>query len=191
MLEERGVVGLTGRDQHHQRSPGAVDEMVDLAGQPAPGTANAVVRRLDAADCCNSTQPPVWRVTLVACWCARAIVESTATAQSMASAASAALSNRASTASQVPSALMRRCQAPNRLPRPEHLGHITPGDPASVAIDDALDHLAGIPERPALLTRTHRQKTRRSTPTEHRKATENATYPKPQVQRQKHLSDTP
>ena len=48
MLEHRGVVGLAGADQHHQRSSRAVDEVVDLAGQPAAGTANAVVRRLDA-----------------------------------------------------------------------------------------------------------------------------------------------
>jgi hypothetical protein len=39
---------LTGGDQHHQRAPGTVDQMVDLAGQPAAGAAYAVVRRLDA-----------------------------------------------------------------------------------------------------------------------------------------------
>jgi hypothetical protein len=48
VLKEWGVVGLTGRDQHHQRSPQTVDEVMDLAGQTATGTANAVVRRLDA-----------------------------------------------------------------------------------------------------------------------------------------------
>jgi hypothetical protein len=40
--------GLTGRDQHHQRAPTAVDEMVVLASQPAAGATDTVVRRLDA-----------------------------------------------------------------------------------------------------------------------------------------------
>src|SRR5262245_15003473 len=48
MLEDRGVVGVSGRHQDHQRSAGAVDELVDLAGQPAAGATHAVVRRLDA-----------------------------------------------------------------------------------------------------------------------------------------------
>src|SRR5690606_23373202 len=38
---------------------------------------------------------------------------------------------------------------PHRLPRPEALGQIAPGDPAAVAIDDALHHGAVIGERPA------------------------------------------
>ena len=48
MREDWGVVGLAGRHQHDQRSAVAVDEVVDLGGQPAAGTADAVVRRLDA-----------------------------------------------------------------------------------------------------------------------------------------------
>ena len=47
ILEDRRVVGLARRDQHHQGAAGAVDEVVDLAGQPAAGTANSVVKRLD------------------------------------------------------------------------------------------------------------------------------------------------
>jgi hypothetical protein len=46
MLEHRAVVGVTGPDEHHQRSPASVDEVVNLAGQPATGTANTVIRRL-------------------------------------------------------------------------------------------------------------------------------------------------
>ena len=48
VFKDRGIVGLLGRDQHHQWSPEAVDKVVDLAGQPTARTANAVVRRLDA-----------------------------------------------------------------------------------------------------------------------------------------------
>lgn len=47
MLEHRSVVGLAGAHEHHQRSSAAVNEMVNLAGQPAAGAANPVVRRLD------------------------------------------------------------------------------------------------------------------------------------------------
>ena len=48
MLEDWGVVGLAGRDQHYQRPSDTVDEVVNLAGQSAAGAADAVVRRLDA-----------------------------------------------------------------------------------------------------------------------------------------------
>jgi len=48
MLKDGAIVAVAGRDQYHQRSPGAVDEVVDLAGQPATGTTNTVVRRLEA-----------------------------------------------------------------------------------------------------------------------------------------------
>lgn len=48
MLEDRTVVRLASADKHHQRPSGAVDEMMDLAGQPTARAANAVVRRLDS-----------------------------------------------------------------------------------------------------------------------------------------------
>ena len=48
VLEDRRVVGLTRRDQHHKRASPPVDEVMDLAGQPAAGAADAVIRRLDA-----------------------------------------------------------------------------------------------------------------------------------------------
>lgn len=48
MLEHRVVTGLAGADEDHQGQTGAVDELVDLGAQTAAGTANAVVRRLDA-----------------------------------------------------------------------------------------------------------------------------------------------
>lgn len=44
--EHRKVTGLSGRDQSDQREPVAVDELVDLRGQPTAGAADAVIRRL-------------------------------------------------------------------------------------------------------------------------------------------------
>ena len=58
MLKDWGVVGLAGRHQHHQWSSEAIDEVVDLAGQPAAGAANAVVRRLDARILVIRASPP-------------------------------------------------------------------------------------------------------------------------------------
>jgi hypothetical protein len=46
MLEHRTVMFLASTDEHHQGSSAAVDEVMSLAGQPAAGAANAVVRRL-------------------------------------------------------------------------------------------------------------------------------------------------
>ena len=48
MLEHGSIVGLAGADEHHQRPSAPVDEVMNLAGQATKGTANAVVRRLDA-----------------------------------------------------------------------------------------------------------------------------------------------
>jgi hypothetical protein len=47
MLEHGAIVGLAGADEHHQRPSAPVDEVMNLAGQAATGTADAVVRRLD------------------------------------------------------------------------------------------------------------------------------------------------
>lgn len=46
MLEHRTVAGLPGTDEDHQRQSRAVDEVMDIGAQAAPGPANAVVRRL-------------------------------------------------------------------------------------------------------------------------------------------------
>jgi hypothetical protein len=46
MLQHGAVVGLAGAHEHYQRSSSSVDEVMNLAGQPAAGAANAVVRRL-------------------------------------------------------------------------------------------------------------------------------------------------
>jgi len=48
MVEDRCVVGLARGDQHDQRSACSIDEVMNLGGQAATGTADAVVRRLDA-----------------------------------------------------------------------------------------------------------------------------------------------
>jgi len=58
MLKDWGVVGLAGRHQHHQWSSEAIDEVPDLAGQPAAGPANTVVRRLDARILVVRPSPP-------------------------------------------------------------------------------------------------------------------------------------
>lgn len=47
MLKHRAIVGLPSPDEHHQRPSVAVDKVMNLAGQPAAGTPNAMVRRLD------------------------------------------------------------------------------------------------------------------------------------------------
>ena len=44
--DEDSEYGQAGTDEDDQRSPPAVDELMDLGAQPATGTANAVVRRL-------------------------------------------------------------------------------------------------------------------------------------------------
>ena len=46
---------------------------------------------------------------------------------------------------------------PHRLPRPEHLGQITPGDPRSIPVHDPLHHQPGIRERPTLAPGRTRQ----------------------------------
>ena len=74
------------------------------------------------ADSCNSTQPRVRRVMLVACWWAHAIVESTDIAQSIAPAPSAVASSRPGTRSQLPSALICRCQVDIVCHGPNALG---------------------------------------------------------------------
>jgi hypothetical protein len=47
--------------------------------------------------------------------------------------------------------------SPDRLPRPEHLGHISPGDTAPVPVDDSFDDLASVPKMSALLARSRGQ----------------------------------
>lgn len=46
-LELRGVTPLPGRDQHRQRLLPLLDGEVDLGGQPASGTSETMVGRLD------------------------------------------------------------------------------------------------------------------------------------------------
>lgn len=44
--KHRRVAGLTGTQQHHQRQPTAVDELVDLRREPAARAAQGMIRRL-------------------------------------------------------------------------------------------------------------------------------------------------
>src|SRR5258705_5468057 len=84
------------------------------------------------------------------------MVESTI-AQSTIPASSAALSSRHKIASEVPSALIRRCQVQIVCHGPNTGGTSRHGIPTSVPVNDPLNDLTGIPKRPALLAGTHRQ----------------------------------
>lgn len=57
MLQDRSVACLAGAHEHHQRSSVAVDEVMDLAGQPAARATNAVVRRLVRQICVIRPSP--------------------------------------------------------------------------------------------------------------------------------------
>ncbi len=46
---------------------------------------------------------------------------------------------------------------PDALPRAEHLGHVPPGDPTAIPINDAFDHRTSITKRPTPLTRSNRK----------------------------------
>jgi len=46
VLQHRGITGLTSGQGDHQRPAAAVDELVDLAAQPASGPAERMVQRL-------------------------------------------------------------------------------------------------------------------------------------------------
>ncbi|MFF1476716.1 hypothetical protein ACFVYD_03890 [Streptomyces sp. NPDC058301] len=88
-LELRRVAALSGRDDQRHRLLGLLYRQVELGGQPASGTSEPVIvglgehttRRLDL-------QIPLFRAP-TACWCARAMVESTETSQVVSPSASA------------------------------------------------------------------------------------------------------
>ena len=100
--------------------------------------------------------PPVCEVALswdlaalAPCWCTRAMVESTDTAQSISPLASACTCSAVSTLSQVPSQENPEVPLPHRLPRAELHGQVAPGDPGAQPVDRALDHLPVRCHRPA------------------------------------------
>ena len=127
--------------------------------QQAPPGAGPHHQRADEFWCSTRRGSGQWhdQVALVACWCARAIVESTDTDQSIIPAASAAANRRSSTRSQVPWRSHPPMPGPQRLPRPEHGGNITPCDPAPIPVDDPLHNHPSIRERPTPTTRAPRQ----------------------------------
>src|SRR5258705_4662389 len=47
---------------------------------------------------------------------------------------------------------------PDRLPRSEYLGHVSPGDPTPVPVDDPFDNLTSISKGSALLASSRWQK---------------------------------
>lgn len=105
MPEHRCIAGLAGTDEHDQRSPVPVDQLVDLRRQAPAGPAQCVITGLDQQIPVVRSRPPVTRVSVAPCWWARMIVESMLTAQSTSPAASASANSAARTWSQVPSPL--------------------------------------------------------------------------------------
>ena len=107
-LELRAVAALPGGDHDRQRFLPLLAGQVDLGGQPAAGPAQPVIGRLrlDAAGRLG-LQIPLFRA-LAACWCARAIVESTLISQVISPAASARACSAARVRAQVPSRCQRR-----------------------------------------------------------------------------------
>ena len=127
--QQHGPVScLAGGDQAEQGQPCTVDELVDLRAQPAPGGARCRERRALRADSVQFDPAPVNRVVFLACCCARAIVESTETDQSIRPSASAAGGQCAITVFQVPSSVPRRCLVHTSLPGPVDLGQVPSGD---------------------------------------------------------------
>jgi hypothetical protein len=56
--EHRAVTALPGAQQHHQRTAPAIAGVVDLGGQPAPGSADGVVNRLNVENLVIPQRPP-------------------------------------------------------------------------------------------------------------------------------------
>jgi len=80
-LELRGVAPLSGRNHQRHRLLGLLDCQVDLSGQSAAGASESVVVGLgEGAAGRLDLQIPLLRAP-AACWCARAIVESTEMSQ--------------------------------------------------------------------------------------------------------------
>jgi hypothetical protein len=109
-LELRAVPALARRDDDGQGFLPLLARQVHLGGQPAAGPAQAMIGRLviDAAGRLG-LQVPLFRAP-AACWCARAIVESTETSQVISPAASARACSAVTNLRQVPF----RCQRRNR-----------------------------------------------------------------------------
>src|SRR5699024_4697800 len=146
--EHWGVPALAGPAQDHQGQAVAVDELMDLGREPAAGETEGVVRRL-LAQILVVPQRPLW--------CARGWCRAGAHGRSW---------SRPRPTSPAPRsrrrgpAARRGCDPgpvrspgpvalPHRLPGTEIVGHVAPGDPAPVAVDDPLDDLPVIPPRPS------------------------------------------
>lgn len=93
--EGRCVTGLSGGEDERERPAAGIGGEVDLRGRSAAGTADGVVAGF-------AGRGPFLRAP-AACWWARTIVESTETAQSRSSSASAWATSAVKTRSQVPS----------------------------------------------------------------------------------------
>jgi hypothetical protein len=108
-LELGAVATLPGGDDDRQRLAALLAAQVQLGGPPATGATQTVIGWLGAA------WPAGWFLLQIplflapaACWCARAMVESTDTSQTIRPAASARVCNVTRTFTQVPSRCQRR-----------------------------------------------------------------------------------
>ncbi|MGY4646372.1 hypothetical protein ACVWWN_000168 [Mycobacterium sp. URHB0021] len=143
MLQHGAVVGLAGAHEHYQRSSSSVDEVMNLAGQPAAGAANAMVRR-------RAGQIRVIRPSPGAAGDVRGVLVSTGNRGIhrhrsvdgpgfVGSGQQPSQHDIAGAFGAHPSV-----PGPDRLPRSEHLGHLSPGDPTPVPVNNPLDDLASI-----------------------------------------------
>jgi hypothetical protein len=108
-LELRGVAALPGGDDQGEWLLGLFGGQVQLGGPPASRLPQRVISRLWVS------YPAGWFLLRIpflrapaACWCARAMVESTLTSQVINPAASASACNRARIAAQIPARCQRR-----------------------------------------------------------------------------------
>jgi len=128
-LELRAVAALARGDQDRQRFLVLLAGQVGLGGQPAAGAAQGVVGRLGVHPAGRfGLQIPFFRAP-AACWCARAIVESTLTSQVISPAASARPCSLVKIARQVPFRCHRRNSPYTVCHRPYRSGTSRRGAP--------------------------------------------------------------
>ena len=160
--KHRRVAGLAGTQQHHQRQPTAVDELVDLRREPAARAAQGMIRRLwrrrlargrpwaGPADSCSSIQPPVLAATsgrvLMSTSDRRVHRDRPVDLSGLVGCRGQPLQHP------VPGAVSGHAPVPgpDRLPGTEDLGQIAPGDAGPIPVDDRLDHGPRVGEGPAL-----------------------------------------
>lgn len=109
ILEPRAVMAVAGGDDQGQRFLPLFDREMELGRQSAPGASESVVGRFGVAAAGRfSLESPFFFRAPAACWCARAMVESTLTSQVISPSASARAWSWLRIRFQVPSRCQRR-----------------------------------------------------------------------------------